>query len=139
VTRKGSQVDRVASAWLIREVIDPEARFKFVPARGHSPEPAELRFDMFEAEFTHDGDLCTFEVLLRELRLSDPALRRIGEVVHASDLKADEPIRAETAGVAHLLEGIARRHEDDESRLRDGSALFAALHAYFRNERARDR
>ena len=56
--------DRIASAWLIRRFIDPDARFKFVPAKGYMPQAGELRFDMFEAEFTHVGDRCTFEVLL---------------------------------------------------------------------------
>jgi hypothetical protein len=55
VTRQGVYVDRIASAWLIRRFIDPEARFKFVPAKGYTPAPGELRFDMFEAEFTHQG------------------------------------------------------------------------------------
>ena len=68
VTREGVHVDRIASAWLIRRFIDPEASFKFVPSKGYQPGPGELRFDMFEAEFTHEGDRCTFEVLLRARR-----------------------------------------------------------------------
>ena len=67
VTRQGVYVDRIASAWLIRRFIDPKAEFKFVPAKGYAPRPGELRFDMFEAEFTHQGDRCTFEVLLGEV------------------------------------------------------------------------
>src|SRR5262249_3618875 len=53
VTRKGVHVDRIASAWLIRRFVDPNARFKFVAAKGYRAEPDELRFDMFDAEFTH--------------------------------------------------------------------------------------
>jgi hypothetical protein len=59
-TRTGVHIDRIASAWLIRRFVDPGARFKFVPSKGYRPEPGELRFDMFDAEFTHQGDLCTF-------------------------------------------------------------------------------
>ncbi|MBI2359426.1 MAG: chromate resistance protein, partial [Deltaproteobacteria bacterium] len=81
VTRKGIHVDRMASAWLIRRFVDPEAHFKFVPARGYKPETGEVRFDMFEAEFTHEGDRCTFEVLMDRLGLNDPALRPIAEIV----------------------------------------------------------
>src|SRR5713101_6820624 len=87
VTRKGIHVDRMASAWLIRRFIDPEARFKFVPGKGYPPEAGELRFDMFEAEFTHDGNRCTFEVLVHEFQLSDPPLQAISEIVHDIDLK----------------------------------------------------
>ena len=72
MTRKGIHIDRIACAWLIRRFIDQNATFKFVPARGYSPAPRELRFDMFDAEFTHDGDLCSFEVMLRDFGLRDP-------------------------------------------------------------------
>jgi hypothetical protein len=92
---------------------------------------------MYEAEFTHDGELCTFEVLLRDFALDEPGLRAIAEIVHAIDLKDEEPARQETAGVAHALEGIARLHADDAARLREGSALFAALYAYFRRPKGR--
>ena len=131
VTRQGIHVDRIASAWLIRGWIDPVATFKFVGARGYEPEAGELRFDMYEAEFTHDGELVTFEVLLREFGIEDPALRPIAEIVRAIDLKEEEPARAEVAGIAHAIEGIARRFREDEARLREGSTLFGALHAYF--------
>ena len=76
VTRSGVHVDRIASAWLIRRFIDPEARFKFIRGQAYSPEPGELRFDMFEAEFTHEGEQCTFEVLRRRFGLEDRALSR---------------------------------------------------------------
>src|SRR5260370_1167418 len=87
VTRKGIHVDRMASAWLIRRFIDKDARFKFVPGKAYRPEAGELRFDMFEAEFTHEGDRCTFEVLLQRFGLSEPALKQVAEIVHDIDLK----------------------------------------------------
>src|SRR3954467_14933180 len=64
VTRKGIHVDRICSAWLIRRFIDPAAKLKYVEAKGYVPQAGELRFDMFDAEFTHEGEMCTFEVLL---------------------------------------------------------------------------
>ena len=86
VTRQGVYADRIASAWLIRRFIDPEARFKFVSGKGYRPQEGELRFDMFEAEFTHEGDKCTFEVLLERAGLKDSALRAIAEIIHDIDL-----------------------------------------------------
>ena len=80
VTREGVHVDRIASAWLICRFIDPEASFKFVPSKGYQPQPGELRFDMFEAEFTHEGDRCTFEVLCERAGLEDPAVRILGDL-----------------------------------------------------------
>jgi hypothetical protein len=136
VTRKGVHVDRMASAWLIRCFIDPEARFKFVPAKGYKPEAGELRFDMFEAEFTHDGDRCTFEVLIGRLGLKDPALRPIAEIVHDIDLKDSKFAREETAGIDRLIVGIAMAHKDDETRLTRASAVFDDLYEYFRRKRS---
>jgi len=135
VTRKGIHVDRIASAWLIRRFIDADARFKFVPAKGYKPEAQELRFDMFEAEFTHEGDLCTFEVLVSRLGLDDRALVPIAEIVHDIDLKDSKFDRPETPGVDRLIAGIAMGHRDDESRLERGSAMFDDLYEYFSRKR----
>ncbi|MGH7949829.1 MAG: chromate resistance protein ChrB domain-containing protein [Candidatus Binataceae bacterium] len=132
VTRKGIHVDRMASAWLIRHFIDPDASFKFVPAKGYRPGPRELRFDMFEAEFTHDGDRCTFEVLLLRSGLHDSALRAMSEIVHDIDLKDAKFGRPEVAGIDHVITGIATAHKDDDTRLARGEALFSDLYAYFK-------
>jgi hypothetical protein len=134
VTRKGIHVDRMASAWLIRRFIDADASFKFVPARGYKPEVGELRFDMFEAEFTHEGDSCTFEVLIDRLGLADPGLRPIAEIVHDIDLKDSKFGREETAGIDRLIAGIAMAHKDDETRLSRASAVFDDLYEYFRRK-----
>ncbi len=134
VTRQGVHVDRIASAWLIRHFIDPEARFKFVPAKGYVPEPGELRFDMFEAEFTHEGDRCTFEVLLARAGLDDPALAAIGEIVHDIDLKDAKFSRPEASGIAHLIEGFSADRRDDQARIERGAAMFDDLYKYFRTK-----
>jgi len=135
VTRTGVHVDRIASAWLIRRFIDPEARFRFVRGGEEAPAPGELRFDMYEADFTHEGDRCTFEVLLRRFGLEDRALGRVGEIVHDIDLKDGKFGHAETVGLDHLIAGIAMRHKDDEARLRDGTAAFEALYEYFKRKK----
>ena len=131
VTREGVQVDRIASAWLIRRFIDAEARFRFVPGTGYKPQPGELRFDMFEGEFTHRGDRCTFEVLLGHAGLDDAALKAIGEIIHDIDLKDDKYGRVETAGVRTLINGIAASSSDDEQRLARGSTLLDDLYSSF--------
>ncbi len=131
VTRRGVFVDRIASAWLIKRFIDPAARFKFVPPEGHAPRKGELRFDMFEAEYTHAGERCTFETLIRRFRLRDQALRKIGEIVHDIDCKDRKFGRAETPGVERLLAGIARKFAGDMTRLQRGAAVFANLYQSF--------
>jgi hypothetical protein len=130
VTRKGVFVDRIASAWLIRRFIDPDARFRFVTPETYRPMPGELRFDMFEGEFTHEGDRCTFETLLYRFGLeNDAALATIAEVVHDIDMKDAKYDRPDTPGVESLLTGIARSTPNDNERVEHGSALFAALYA----------
>jgi hypothetical protein len=136
VTRKGVHIDRIASAWLIRRFVDAEARFKFVPAKGYTPAENELRFDMFEAEFTHEGDLCTFEVLLSRLGLADRALVAIAEIVHDIDLKDAKFNRADAIGIDRLIAGIAMGTKDDEGRLAQGGAVFEGLYEYFRRKRS---
>jgi hypothetical protein len=135
VTRKGVHIDRIASAWLIRRVVDAAARFKFVPGKGYRPEQGDLRFDMFEAEFTHEGDLCTFEVLLARLGIDDAALRPIAEIVHDIDLKDGKFGRPEASGIDRLIAGIAMGHSDDETRLERGAAVFDGLYEYFSRKR----
>ncbi len=130
VTRRGVHVDRIASAWLIRRFIDPEARFRFVDARGYTPAPGELRFDMFEAEFTHEGDKCTFEVLCSRFSLEQPGLGLLAQLIHDIDVKDDKFGRPETAGLAAQIAGLALVHRDDDARLEAGAALMDQLLAY---------
>jgi hypothetical protein len=136
VTRQGVHVDRIASAWLIRRFIDSDARFKFVRGKDYVPAPGELRFDMFEAEFTHEGDRCTFEVLLSRVAIADLALRAISEIVHDIDLKDGKFAREETSGIAHLIAGLTLANKGDEQRMSRGAAVFDDLYEYFRKKRS---
>jgi hypothetical protein len=131
VTRTGVKVDRISSAWLIRRFIDPAAQFKFVPARGYEPHRGELRFDMFEAEYAHEGDRCTFQTLVSRFVPHDPALRAIGEIVHDIDCKDEQFNRPETAGIASLIRGIAQSTEDDAVRIERGTAILDTLYTAF--------
>ena len=128
VTREGVYIDRIASAWLIGRFIDSKAQFKFV-AEGYRPRPGELRFDMFEAEYTHEGDACTFETLVARFGLGDRALRVIAEIVHDIDCKEAKFGRPEASGIERLIAGIARQYTEDTARLAHGATLFDALYA----------
>jgi hypothetical protein len=124
VTRPDVHVDRIASAWLIKRFIDPKARFVF----GASREGA-VSFDMFEGDYTHDGDRCTFEVLLQRFALDqDPALTAIGEMVHDVDLKDGKFGREETPGLARMISGIVQRYARDAARIERGSELLNDLY-----------
>src|SRR5262249_2014794 len=135
VTRQGVHVDRIACAWLVRRFIDDAAAFKFVPSRGYAPAPGELRFDMVEAEFTHEGDRCSFEVLLDRAGLDDPALAAIAEIVHDIDLKDGKFAREEAGGMKMLIAGICADTRDDDERVARGTTIFDDLYAVFRRKR----
>jgi hypothetical protein len=135
VTRQGVHVDRIASAWLIRRFIDSEARFKFVSGKGYRPAEGELRFDMFQGEFTHEGDKCTFEVLLDRVALNDPALRAIAEIIHDIDLRDSKYGRDEAVGIRTLIDGIALTTPDDLERIARGTEVFNSLYEVFGKKR----
>ncbi|MGH7499467.1 MAG: chromate resistance protein ChrB domain-containing protein [Gemmatimonadales bacterium] len=128
VTRHGVYIDRIASAWLIRRFIDERARFRFVEESGPAPRPNEVRFDMFEAEYTHEGDRCTFEVLLDRFALSHQGLQALGEMVHDIDLEDSKFGRPETAGLQRIIDGIRRRHTKDEERIEQGARVLDAIY-----------
>jgi hypothetical protein len=131
VTRARVGIDRIACAWLIRRFIDPQARFKFVSDKNYARQTGEVRFDMLEAEFTHEGDRCSFETILRRLDLTDPALHALGEIIHDIDLKDAKFGRQEVPGIARLIEGIALASLDDEHRIARGSAALDDLYLVF--------
>ena len=132
VTRQDVFVDRIASAWLITRFIDPAARFRFVSPTGYRPAKGEIRFDMFEGEFTHDGDRCTFETLVERFRLGDPALQTIGEIVHDIDCKDQKFGRVEAAVIQTIFEGIALAHPKDDARLAAGGTVLDGLYERYR-------
>jgi hypothetical protein len=131
VTRRGMHIDRMASAWLIKRFIDKNAKFKFVEHKGYKPLAGELRFDMFEAEFTHEGDMCTFEVLLKRMNIAQSPLQTIAEIIHDLDLKDAKYNRPETAGVEAVIDGIATANDEDETRLARSIAVFDDIKFFF--------
>ncbi len=131
VTRQHIHVDRIASAWLIRKYIDARATFKFVASKGYKAEASEVCFDMFEAEFTHEGNLCTFEVLCVRFDLRHPGLAAIAELVHDLDIKDERYNRPETSGFAAQIQGIALLNELDEARITHGTSVLDAFQLYF--------
>ncbi|WP_394829069.1 chromate resistance protein ChrB domain-containing protein [Pendulispora albinea] len=135
VTRKNVHVDRIASAWLIRRFIDEGARFAFVAGQGYRAKNGEVTFDMYEGEFTHVGDACTFETLLDQFEIREPGLSAIAEIVHDIDVKDGKFARTEAPGVAALIAGIAVSEREDEARIELGGRMFGALLELFRRKR----
>jgi hypothetical protein len=111
-----SSVAAIVLASGIRRFIDPEAKLKYVQAKGYSPAPGELRFDLFAVEFTHEGDLCTFEVLLARLGGGDPALRYIADMIHDIDLRDAKFGRQETTAAGKTMLDAFHRAQQQRAR-----------------------
>jgi len=134
VTRRDPFVDRMASAWLIRKFIDPAAEFGFidgdeVSGAGAGVGVGVVAYDVRGGEFTHEDDLCTFEVLVRSFALKDAALAKIVEIVHDLDVRDDRYRRAENPGVEEILEGVRQTAVHDADALERGMAVFEMLYA----------
>jgi hypothetical protein len=130
LTRQRPEIDRVGSAWLIQRFIDPKAKFVFGPR----PQDAldAIPYDMSDVEFTHQGEDCTFETLIRRFGIEDKAVRIIGEMIHDADLEDDKFERVEAIGIDRALKGWARLGLRDEQLLEKGSECFDALYEYVR-------
>ena len=131
VTRKGVYVDRIACAWLIRRFVDRHAKFKFVSGKSYKPKSNEIRFDMFDAEFTHKGDWCTFEVMIDRLRLDNHAISQMAEIIHDIDLKDEKFARVEAAGIQILFDGITATRSQDEERLERSFVILDEMYESF--------
>lgn len=128
-TRRRMWVDRVASAWLIRRFIDSDARFVWLTSPDECPADA-LGFDFDGAAFTHVGERVTFEVLLASFGLDqDPALLRLGEIVHALDVGG--PAAPEAVGFEAVMSGTRQRVDDDNQLLEQMGAVLDALYTHF--------
>lgn len=130
VTRPRPGVDRMASAWLIRRFIDPDATFEFVRDPGMAADSA-VAFDMFGVEFTHRGESCTFEVLCAEFQLDEDALTKIAALVHDLDLKDQRFGAPEATTIGAVIDGLRLSHADDHALLSSGMSLFEALYLQF--------
>jgi hypothetical protein len=131
VTRRDPHIDRLATAWLIRRFVDPAARFRFVDPDGATVRKGEQSFDMVGADFTHEGDTCSFETMVSRLRLQDPALRHLSEIVHDLDLKDGKFGRPDAAGVQRLVDGLSAAHADSGARVQAALPIFDTLFASF--------
>ena len=128
ITRRNIHIDRLASAWLIKQFIDKRPRFYFV-VDGETVDNA-IPFDMFGAEFTHHGEDCTFETMLKRFGLDDvKGLRELGEIVHDLDLKDDKFHRLEAMGLNAIINGLSETLPDDSKRLAQASLIFDGLFA----------
>jgi hypothetical protein len=128
LTRPRPEIDRVGSAWLIARFIDRKPKFAF--ASTADANPGAIAFDMLDAEFSHHGNYCTFETLIRRFAISDKSIVKIGEMIHDADLDDARFQRVEAVGIDRVLKGWAKQGLSDQEILRRGFECFDALYAF---------
>ncbi len=130
VTRKRPFVDRMASAWLIKMFIDKKAVFRFADEYDIGKSDSDfVPFDVSGGTFTHIGDMCTFEVLIKSFGLKDKPLKKIAEIVHELDMKDEKYKNPEVKGIEDILTGIRKTVKDDVEILEKGMTVFEMLYA----------
>jgi hypothetical protein len=128
LTRPRPEIDRVGSAWLISRFIDRKPKFVFAPTADSIPDA--IPFDMLDADFSHHGNYCTFETLIKRFAIWDKSIAKIGEMVHDADLDDARFQRIEAVGIDRVLKGWAKEGLPDEEILRRGFECFDALYAF---------
>jgi hypothetical protein len=126
VTRPRPHIDRIASAWLIKRFIDPDAEFVFAPP-AEFPKDA-IAFDAPGAELSHQGEDCTFETLVKRARLRDRRLIRLAEIVHEADLRDGKYPHEEARGIDVAIRALLAAMPDDHQVLANGMTLFEGLY-----------
>jgi hypothetical protein len=138
ITRKDIKVDRVACPWLIQRFIDPEAQFLFVPEGELLDVAAKEGATAFDApklaavKLNHRGERCTFETIIEDYKVSVPGLERLALIVRAADIKGQEQVAPEGAGLRAIAHGVAALGLSDEERLKREFPIYDALLEYAR-------
>jgi hypothetical protein len=133
VTREHPKTDRIACPWLIRKFIDPDAEIVYVPADqvlAYAEREEATSFDAPGARYTHRDGLCSFEVLVEDYALEDPALGLMARVIHGADVSEDRDATPESRGLLAIADGFALLDVDDQRQLELELPVYDALYAW---------
>jgi hypothetical protein len=137
VTRERPKTDRIACPWLILNFIDLDAEFLYVSA-DQVLEVAEresaFSYDAPGARYTHRDGLCSFEVLVEEYEIADPAIALLARIVHGADVAEDRDATPQSRGLLAVAEGFHLLELDDHRQLELSLPVYDALYAWCRNE-----
>jgi hypothetical protein len=137
VTRERPKTDRIACPWLIRKFIDPEPDFLYVPAEqvlAVAERDGAVSYDAPDAQYTHRDSLCTFEVLVEEYRIDDPAVRLMSRIVHGADIADERDATPQSRGLLAIAEGFHLLDLGDLRQLELSLPVYDALYAWCQRE-----
>jgi rhodanese-related sulfurtransferase len=132
VTRERPKIDRIACPWLIRRFVDPDAEFLYVPTpavRKTAEEKTAVPYDVPDVEFSHDGELCSFDAFLQKFHLKDPALAELALIVRGADTNRLD-LAPQAPGLAAISLGLSRNFANDHEMLEHGMVMYDALDAW---------
>jgi hypothetical protein len=132
ITRERPKIDRIACPWLIKNFVDAEAEFIYVPKEqvfNKAKELDAIPYDIPGAEYTHEGDKCTFDYIIKKHGLSDPAVLQIAEIVRGADTDSFY-LAPQAAGLWAISAGLSYNYKDDHDMLEIGMKIYDALYAW---------
>jgi AraC-like DNA-binding protein len=132
ITREHPKIDRLACPWLIRRFIDPQATIIYVPFNEVLSKAEQLNaipFDIPGVEYTHYGDECTFDYLIKKHNIKDAAVNAMAPIVRGADTD-NHQIVAQAAGLWAISAGLAYNHKDDYELLEKGMLIYDALYSW---------
>ncbi|MDB4904962.1 MAG: chromate resistance protein [Mucilaginibacter sp.] len=132
ITRERPKIDRIACPWLIKNFVDPQAEFIYVPKDQVFESAKELNaipYDIPGAEYTHEGDRCTFDYIVKKHGLTDPAILQIGEIVRGADTDRFD-LAGQAAGLWAISAGLSYNYKDDYEQLGFGLVIYDALYSW---------
>ena len=138
VTRERPKIDRIACPWLVKRFIDPDAEFFYVPTPEVKKVAAQRQavpYDIPDVEFTHEGELCSFDAFIKRFRLRDPALDELALIVRGADTNR-LGLAPQSAGLAALSLGLSINFQDDHAMLERGMVMYDALYAWCKKGKA---
>jgi hypothetical protein len=140
ITRERPKIDRIACPWLIKKFVDAEAEFIYVPKDSVFQLAKELNaipYDLPGAEYTHEGNLCTFDFIVKKHKIADPAIHHIAAIVRGADTDNFE-LAPQAAGLWAISAGLSYNYVDDHEQLVIGMKIYDALYSwakYVRDEK----
>ncbi len=139
VTRERPKIDRIACPWLIRRFIDPRAEFLYVPSaevRAVAKAEHAIPYDVPEVQFSHRGELCSFDAFVADFGLDDAALAALAQIVRGADT-GKPGLTPQSPGLLAVSLGLSLNYSDDHAMLAQGMVIYDALYTWLRSAQAK--
>ena len=132
ITRERPKIDRIACPWLIKNFVDQQAEFIYAPTNqvfSKAKELSAIPYDIPGAEYSHEGELCTFDYIVKKHHINDPAVEQLAMIVRGADTDSFE-LAPQAAGLWAISAGLSYNIKDDHEQLSLGMKIYDALYSW---------